>query len=186
LVSKDLKQSIKRKTQDDKDAQEGPPMPARPEEVVDEEGFGGFSSGGLGHIKNLWKFTQPPVNKVHEKKVDELTGGGGGYVVTGPRNYGMKPPGPNTAGPSVQGEEMGDDWPYKPKNSWSENKKSGFEFIPRKAGQQFVLDIKRDGKLLHTITGKSKEEVILLGKEWVSRQKTEKKVFKKMLEKYLE
>ena len=51
---------------------------------TDEDGFG---SNGIGHIKDLWKFTKPPTESVKEY-----------FVVGGERNYG-EPVGPGT-GPS--------------------------------------------------------------------------------------
>lgn len=138
--------------------------PELPEEKVDEMGFGGFNTGGIGHVKKLWKFTKPPVNKV---RADELSAGGAGFVTTGPRNYGKYPPGPNRGGPSPM-----------------ENYKR-YEFVPKKVGEDLTMEIKHNGKTLHIVKAKTKDELKKLCSEWVSTQVKQTNEFKKQIEKFL-
>ena len=50
-------------------------------------------------------------------------------------------------------------------------------------GEEYLVDIKRKGKILQTIKAKSPEEVVELGKQWVKEQIKEKNKFKKEIKK---
>ena len=292
-LTSDLCGACAKKKEADKQGQEGPPLPAKPEESITEQGGGGGgagagggafgspasfgSSGTIGHVKDIWKHTKPPVHPIHEyskpfeqrfqvgdkiyyreyqfpngddcvyliridrcmgtnsfgdswwydftvlnkirgipmkempigskhtgwrddgpnqpttmffkdkpkkeKPITEDADGGGGYVVGGPRNYGIRPPGPNITGPGIWGEDKKDinKYPYLPKKFWAEVKK--FKFEPKKIGEEYLVDITREGKTLHTITAKSKEELVELGKQWVKEQIKEKNKFKNEIKK---